>query len=307
MIATGWARVALGIILIAGLALGLAACDQADDEPVEGVHVVTTIPPFQAILEPIVGERGTVDRLVEAGDSPHTYEPRPSDLRHVEGSTVLFYGAPHLDEWAADLPAPERVALLDMVPEVFWHPLLGHHHGSRDEDESESIGVDPHFWTDPLAVKAILPAVADTLCAHDPAGCDTYAANAEAFADELDALHAELNALLDPVRSAPVLLSQPFFQYFLNRYDIELVGVVEPNPAHEPTARYIQTTVNHARDHDVRAILSLPQLRANAAEAVSESADVPIVQLDPLGGVDERRTYDELLRYNARILAETLD
>jgi ABC-type Zn uptake system ZnuABC Zn-binding protein ZnuA len=263
---------------------------------------VTTIPPFAAIVSPVVGARGSVVTLLDAGDSPHTYEPRPSDVQRVSDATALLYGAPSLDGWAADLPATRRIALLDLVPTSFQRAAVPGAHA----DSEGSSSVDPHFWTDPLAVRALLPALSDTLCALDASGCDTYRTNADSLGAVLVDLDAELRAQLNPVRATPVLIAQPFFLYFMARYGPEVEGVVEPLPANEPSPRSLQALVQTARETNAQAIFTQQQLPPRAAEAVAEGADIPVVPLDPLGGAIDRLSYSDLLRYNAVAIRDAL-
>lgn len=286
-----------------GLLMAMSACTSPADQSnpaSEKPLYLTTIPPFRAILAPVVGDRGTVEMLLDGAGSPHTYEPRPSDLRAAQASTVLFYGAPHLDGWAAELAAPARVALMDLVPDTEQLPW-------DDADHGHGTGADPHFWTDPMAVRTMLPALADTLCHLDAAGCATYRANADSFATALIALDAELKALMEPVERVPVLLSQPFFRYFMQRYGPQPVAIIEPQPAKEPTPRALQSLIRAARERKARAILVQEQLPARSAQAVAEASGVPLLRLDPIGATADRRTYGELLLYNARILHNALE
>lgn len=296
---------AIGLLLVGVLMVGAVSLVRCSEERAgaapDGPHFVTTIPPFAAILNPVVGERGRVTALLHAGDSPHTYEPRPSDVRRAETASAVFYGAPHLDAWAADLSSRRTLALLDLVPSTYRLPAVTDVHARHGED---GLSIDPHFWTDPLVVHALLPALADTLCTLDAEGCAVYTANADTFAARLEALDAEVEALVEPVRAAPVFLAQPFFQYFLHRYGPQLVGVVEPHPGNEPSPRALEALVDRARRAGVRAILTQHQLPPRAAEAVAEGAGIPIVTLDPLGSAD--RSYPELLRRNAETLNDAL-
>ena len=287
-----------GAIAVLGLVLLLAACGGGESPADEAPRFVTTIPPFEMILTPLVAGRGTVDRLLEPGASPHTYDPTPSDLRATTNATALVYGAEHLDGWAATLPASRRLSLLSLVPPSARLSFDGEGHGGGV--------VDPHFWTDPLAVKQLVPVLADTLCAMDPAGCSTYRANADSFATALAPLDAQLQALLQPVRDTPVLLAQPFFRYFLRRYGPRLVGVVEPQPGAEATPRQLHRLVEEARAVGARAILTQRSLSDRSARAVAEASRIPVVSLDPLGGTEGRRTYEALLQTNARILHDSL-
>jgi ABC-type Zn uptake system ZnuABC Zn-binding protein ZnuA len=289
------------------------------------------------IVEPVVEGRGTVVTLLDPGDSPHTHDPRPSDLRAVQGSRALLFGAPMLDGWAADLPSDRRWALLDVVPATYrrafgedglhastasdgdandeeahsgkTHDGDAHDRDAHDGDAHGEHGpgsVDPHFWTDPLAVKALLPALVDSLCAADAEGCPVYRANADSFATDLEALDARLETMLRPVRHEPVMLAQPFFHYFAARYGPAVVAVVEPQPAKEPSPRQIQRLVRRAEADRVQAVFTQHQLPPRAAEVVAESASLPIHTLDPLGGTPGRRDYDALLLHNASVILSAL-
>jgi zinc transport system substrate-binding protein len=166
--------------------------------------------------------------------------------------------------------------------------------------------VDPHFWSDPQAVMSLLPVLADTLCAIDAHGCSTFQANADSLSTALATLDTRLQSMMQPVRDTPVLLAQPFFRYFLHRYGPRLVGLVEPSPGAEPTPRQLQALVQTAETTGARFILTQRSLSARGAQAVAESAAMPLVSLDPLGGTRGRETYPELLLDNARILRDSL-
>jgi zinc transport system substrate-binding protein len=283
-------------VLLILASCGAPESPSSPDQP----HFVTTIPPFAMILRPLVDGRGTVERLLVPGASPHTYDPTPSDLRATTRGTALVYGAEHLDGWAAALPARRRLKLIDLLPSNVR--LSFDDAGAPHGDET----VDPHFWTDPLAVASLLPALADTLCTIDATGCSTYRANADSFATALAALDTRLASMTAPVRSTPVLLAQPFFRYFLHRYGPHLVGVVEPHPGAEPTPRDIHRLVERAEASGARYILSQRQLSDRAAAAVAEPSALPLIALDPLGGTEGRTTYSTLMVANARILRDSL-
>ena len=260
------------------------------------VVLLTTIAPFEAILQPLLAGRAGVEALLPIGASPHTYDPRPSDVRRAARAVALVYGADDLDGWAARLEAPAHIVLLPLVPAA----------ARLDAGDDDHHTVDPHFWTDPLAVRALLPGLVEALCRVDPPGCATYRGNAVEVRDGLGRLHQEVETLVAPVRGAPVLLSHPFFRYFLSRYGLYLVGVVEPSPGKEPSPRALQRLVRTAGRAGVAAILTQSQLPDRSAAAVAEAAGIPMVQLDPIGGSAAHGSYRELILHNARLLREEL-
>ncbi len=264
---------------------------------------VTTIHPFKEILHSIADGRATVHELLPPGASPHTYEMRPSDMRKVEGATALIFGAPNLDSWALNLQSKQSIELVELIPESFRIHFKGHahHHG---EEHGHKSDIDPHFWTDPLTVQALLPNLVQKLISIDPEGAENYQGNANRFSAHLDSVHLKIQELLAPIKTRTVMLSHPFFQYFLQRYNFDTVDIIEKSPGNEPTPREVKKLIDRVRSNHVSVICTHPQLSDRAAEIIAESSGAKIVELDPLGGVKNRLTYDDILLYNSRKLAE---
>ena len=273
---------------------------------------VTTIHPFKEIIKAVVGERAEVYGMLPPGASPHTYELRPSDIRKVEAATGLIIGGKNLDDWALKFKSTHKIELINLVLKNFLIHI-GNDKNVNDENspiEEQSHhhahGVDPHFWTDPLTVKAILPALTDSLCALDPAGCEIYQQNSKVFAQRLDSLHAKMNELFTSMVGKSVMLSHPFFQYFLKRYGFHVAGMIEKIPGREPSPKDIKEIIQQVNREKVQAIFTHPQLPDRASKLVAEATGIKVYELDPLGGVAGRQTYDELLMYNAKIVFEAL-
>lgn len=264
---------------------------------------VTTIHPFQQILQEVVGARGTVEAIVPPGASPHTYELRPSNLRNAANALALFYGAEDLDAWATRIPVANRIELLALVPDSLKLELSSEH---AHEDHAHHTGIDPHFWPDPVVVKALLPGLVNQLNRLDPAGANLYTKNAAIFAGKLDELQHEIAQQLAGVRGKTVMLSHPFFSYFFYRFQIRLSDEIEKIPGKEPTPRELKMLIDAVHQNQIKAIFYHSQLPDLAARLVAESSGIPLIELDPLGGRPGRVSYFELLRYNAQIVLEAL-
>lgn len=269
--------------LMAGLLFGCAGDVERPPD------AVATIRPIGAIVEPVLGSEVRV--LLSPGASPHTYDPRPSDVRAAGSAAVLFYGAAELDGWAARLDAPARMALLPMVPESLLVRAGTEH-------------ADPHFWMDPLTVRALLPALTDSLCSLAAERCDAYRLGGSTFSRQLSEVHDSVATLMRDAAGSSVLLAHPFLSYFARRYDLEVAGVVEEIPGSEPTPRDMMRMVAEAEQANAMAIFTLPQHPSRAAEAVSEATGLPLVELDPIGG--GANGYADLLYFNAARIRNAL-
>ena len=276
---------------------GLTGCGAPTSD--EAAYIAT-IPPVAAILNELIRGRSTVSVLVPPGASPHTYSLRPSDARQVSAAAAVFFVDGDLDGWAASFGEARQISLFAMVPPEFR--IAGDHR--RHSDSGEEF--DPHFWPDPLAVRAIIPRLVKELAALDPEGAAIFEENGEIFGEALERLDAEIRDALKGAVPASVVVFHPSWNYYLKRYGISVAAAIEPMPGHEPTPRHIQQIAELIERGNVRAVLTEPQLPRRAAEVVAENSDVKIVEIDPIGGVEGRKTYAELLRYNTRALEEAL-
>lgn len=263
------------------------------------------------ILSALCEGRADVRTLVGGATSPHTYEPLPSDARGAADALSMFFVADDLDGWAAQLPATRRYALIEALPTALLLPgelesalheyqddaAHEHHHGTHD----------PHVWSDPTMVAAMLPRLVEELSACDPGGAEIYASNAAAFAARLKALDLALAEALAPVRGRPVILMHLSMQYFLHRYGLQVAAVLEPSPGKEASPRYLQQVITTVRSSGAKLVFSEPQLPRRPAEVVAQAAGVGLGELDPYGGLAGRETYEALLRYNAAALRSALE
>jgi len=308
---------ALAATAAAALLLARGEGAAAVAAPGEGTRLAfaATIAPVAAIVREVAGRRAEVRTLLPPGVSPHTYEPKPSDLRAASAARAVFYAQDALDGWAVDLPQLARIELFSFVPPQLRLAMPeGHAHGHRHasgvhshaEGTEAGAGADGHFWTSPLTVRAVLPELAETLSRLDPAGAAEYRTNARRFDAELRALHRELSALLQPYAGEHLLLLHPSLQYFLRDYGLELAAAVEPAPGKEPSPRYVVELVKLVRRLKVKAVFAEPQLPPRIVRVLAEETGLPVYELDPLGGIPGRRTYSELLRYNAHTVARAL-
>jgi zinc transport system substrate-binding protein len=299
--------------LLAMLATPQHSAFAADHATVRsGIHYGATIQPLAAILTEMTRGRGEVMRLLSPGSSPHTFDPRPSDAVMMERAKALFYAGPGLDkEWIDRMPATLKIEMLKLVPAEYLQPMNAHDHGHGHGQEANrhrhgEEKFDPHFWTDPLTVKAMLPALREELSRLDPEGQPVYQRNEARFAAELVELHHRTAAILEPVKGRAVLLFHPSFQYLLNRYGLEMAGTIEPFPGREPSPKALHELIKKVKRLGIGAVFTEPQLSRRPAQVIAEAAGLELYELDPIGGGEGRATYEELILYNAHTLATAL-
>ncbi|MFA6571490.1 MAG: metal ABC transporter substrate-binding protein [Bacteroidota bacterium] len=273
---------------------------------------ITTGFPIYSILIELAGNVADIEYLVPGGASPHTYQPKPSDASKTQSATAFFYVSPMLDGWAANFPSNHKYCIMDILPEVFhqYFSEMEHNH-SDNANHSESHKnsgqvTDPHFWTDPLTVQALLPALTETLCLLDPLNKSEYISNAQIFDKRLQLIHWQIENKLLSAKGKPVFLFHPSFLYMIHRYGLNFAGVIEIDPGVEPSSKHAYELVNNIKSTGAKVIFSEPQLPLGPAKTIAETAKVKLSLLDPSGGVPGRMNYFELLMFNVSQLEQAL-
>ena len=136
---------------------------------------------------------------------------------------------------------------------------------------------NPHFWLDPsLVATRYVPAIAAALTTLDPAGGATYAANAAAYTQQLEALDAANKAKIEkiPAANRKLVTFHDAFPYFAAHYGFELVGVILPNVGQEPSASQLAALVAKVKAANVKAVFSEAQFSPELAHTLAQEAGI---------------------------------
>jgi ABC-type Zn uptake system ZnuABC Zn-binding protein ZnuA len=301
--------------LVAAALLALAAalssgCGSPSSASSGALDVVASTSFLADIAQNVAGDRFQVAALVPRGTDPHTFEPTPSDLKAVAGADlVVVNGAglegsllTTLENAVGDTPVVDASAGLTTRAPKPGEPALA------------AGETDPHFWLDPELVKTYVRNIQAAYSKADPAGAATYAANAKAYDERLDALDAWIKAQLAlvPAADRELVMDHASHGYFADRYGFTIVGTVIPSAAtgESPTARQLSDLVATIRETGARAIFVEAGENPQLAEQIGAETGATVVTdlLDhSLTAADgPAPTYIDMMRYDTRRIVEAL-
>jgi zinc/manganese transport system substrate-binding protein len=292
----------------------LAACATASGPnteaalPSEVVHVVATTTVLGDIASIIAGDEMTVEVLMPRGTDPHDFQPSSQQVASINDADLVIANGLGLEEGLTDVleaADADGVNVLEVGPLVDPIPFS---EGGPDE-----LGDDPHFWNDPLRAATAAEVVAAALSEIDPT--TNWATRASAYAGELRALGAEIEAMLEPIPEGnrKLVTNHDAFGYFAHRYGFEVVGVVIPGGSTlaQPSSAELAALVEVMEEEDVRVIFAEtiePTVLADAV-AAELGEDVEVVELytDSLGPPGSgAETLIDMLRLDAERIAAAL-
>jgi zinc/manganese transport system substrate-binding protein len=184
-------------------------------------------------------------------------------------------------------------------------------------DEGDEHGLDPHFWHDPVRTAAVVRALGEALADQDPPRRRCYVDEARSYAQQLDALDAEIAATLDAVPDDRRLLvtSHDSFRYLADRYDFAVVGSVIPSVSSlaEASAGDLGELARLIEDEGVPAIFTDPAESDVLAQRLADETDTDVEvvplhsdSLDDAALPEGADAYETLLRQNAQAIAGAL-
>lgn len=280
----------------------------SDASSQERIGVVVSIYPLKDIVEQIGGERVGVDYMIPPGASPHTFEPKPSDIKRLDRANLLFLIGGGLEFWADKI-----VSALNKKPRVIvlskGLPLLKekHSHGARDRYDKKEF-FDPHIWLDPIMVMSMVDRIRDAIVDSDPSNRTYYTQRAERFKDEIMKLHLRIEETAKRFRIREFVTFHSAWNYFAKRYGLRIIGIIEESPGKEASPAHIAKIVKEIRKTKAKVVFAEPQFNPKAAEVIAKETGAEVFILDPIGGPDikGRASYIELMNHNLSVLASAL-
>ncbi len=286
-----------GVLFVAWMA-ALAGCGAATPAASSGkMLVAASIPPIADMVRQVGGERVEVLTMVPPGASPHTYEPTPEQMRRLAGARILFLNGVGLEFWA------------DKAVQAVGNPHLQVvvlSQGMEILQSGPHATGNPHLWLSPQRAMKYVARIRDALIAADPAHEALYRANARAYLAQLQQLDAEIRKAVAGFRSREMVTFHASWVYFIHDYGLHQAAVLEATPGQEPSAAEVAKIVEIIKATGAPAVFAEPQFSPRAAQVIAQEAGVPVLTLDPLGGLPPRETYIKLMRWNLQQLRKGL-
>lgn len=281
--------------------------------------VFVTIAPQKYFVDKVSGGKAAVSVMVEPGANPHAYEPKPRQMAELGRASVYFTIGDAFDRtWLERIVgASPGMTVVHTAEDIEKMPMAEHHHEGEEHGHAEEHakgpdgdaehageghdGLDPHIWLDPALVKIQVGHIRDGLSKADPAGAQDYAANAEAFMQEIDRLDADIRSTLDvlPEDRRTFLVFHPSWGYFARAYGLKQVPIEVEGK--EPSPKDMARIIAEGREEGAKVVFVQPQFSEKSASVIAKQIGATVVRLDPLA-----EDWSGNLRSAARAFADAL-
>jgi len=260
-------------LAVALVVMGLSGCSA--NPPSAGqssqIPISVSIEPQKYFVEKIGGDNVAVNVMISPGVDPHTYEPKPEQLKQLSKTQAYFtVGVSLEDAWKDRLQSVNpKMLVVDTSKGVEKLPL--------EEHEHEHGSLDPHIWLSPKRVKLQAETIYQTLVQIDPQNQAKYQANLEGFVQEIKTLDQDIQENLKNVKSRKFIVFHPEWGYFAKDYGLEMVSIeVEGN---EPSASELAALIKSAKAEKIKVIFAQPEFSTKSSETIAKEIDGQVMTI----------------------------
>ena len=277
----------------------------------EKLNVVASFSILGDFVRQIGGERIQMHTLVGENSDAHVYQPTPADARTIARSSLVVVNGFGFEGWIDRLIKSSgyrgKVLVASAGVDTLKRPHTkahGHHdHGSE---------ADPHAWQDLANALRYVDNIAKALSEADPAGKDTYQANATRYKQEITTLDNEVRKTFStlPPDRRKVVTSHDAFGYFSRAYGVFFISPIGVNTDAEPSAAEVGRIIQQIRREKIPAVFmeNISNLRMLERIRLESGARIGGTlysdSLSQVGG--PAQTYLDMMRHNTKTLFSAL-
>jgi len=279
-------RSLINLAVLSGLLALLGGCGRnrpAQPAPGGKRTIVATYAILGAVVKDLAGGTFNVTSAIPNGLDVHEWEPSAKDIEALTHADLVVENGLGLEGGmgkALDQARRAGVAVFTASDHITVR-RVGAGEGIPGDDPDQQLGAeDPHLWTDPLAVKAVVDALAADLKQRFGTDLSARAADLDRRLDALDAeIKAKVGAL--PARRRKLVTGHESLGYFAQRYGFKLVGAVIPSltTEAESSAAGLAALKTQIRANQVSVVFTELGTPQRTVDALAREARVKAVSL----------------------------
>lgn len=237
------------------------------------LNVAVSIAPEEFVVEKIGKDLVDITTIVKPGNSPHTYEPKPSQMRDLSKAKLYFaIGVEFENAWLdkfKDLNKNLKIIRADK--NITKYPI---------SNEKTQKHLDPHIWLDPINLKQIAKNIYEALSAEDMANSKKYEINYQSFLKELDTLNTQVKTKLAPLKNRKFLVFHPSWGYYAKRYNLEQIPIEVGGK--EPKPKDLIKIIKTAKKNNIKVIIAQPEFSTKSANIIANEIGGVVVKISPV-------------------------
>jgi zinc/manganese transport system substrate-binding protein len=263
-----------------------------------GVKVVATTQDLASLAQAVGGTDVDVSFIARGDSDPHFVDAKPSYMVKLASADLVIAVGMELEiGWLPSLLTGARNPKIQPGTPGYLDASTGilaidKPTGTVDRSRGDLHPQgNPHYWLDPEAGRSVARSIAARLSSLDAPHASAYQANLAAFESKLTEKEKAWNAAMAPLKGSAVVGYHSTFNYLCARYQLNVIGFVEPKPGIPPTPSHTLELAATAKEAGAKFVFVEPYHDARDAGPIATAAGAKVLVLPTsvgsLDGVDD--------------------
>jgi len=278
------------------------------------LNVVATTEDLASIAREVGGDHISIEAIARGYQDPHFVEAKPSFILKLQKADLLIVVGLELEiGWLPPLITQSRNGKIQPGGD-------GYLDASREVEKLEiptgqitramgdvhPLG-NPHYWLDPENGKRLAKEIADKLSALRPNDRPFFQQQLATFTARLDEGEKRWLAMMAPYKGTKVVTYHRSFPNFAKRFNLDIVGYVEPRPGIPPTPQHTLDLINEMKRQNIKIVMVEPYFDLKTPNAIGRETGAEVLVMPPsVGGVKEVTDYFKLFDYDINLLINAI-
>jgi len=245
------------------------------------INTVVSILPQKTFLKAIGGDHVNITVMVKPGSSPHTYEPKPSQMIDISKADIyLSIDVEFEKTWLPKFTNQNKnMQVFDVSKSITKKSISRHSHSKQPNKHKESL--DPHIWTNTSNVKIIAKNILDALILVDKDNKNYYTNNYNNFIKKINKTKQTILTILKDIKpNSKFMVFHPAWQYFANEFN--LVQMAIEIDGKSPKPKELIYILKEAKEENIKAIFTAPEFSTKTAKLLAKQLNIKVIPVSPL-------------------------
>ena len=245
------------------------------------LNVVTSVSPITNIIKNVGGNRIDLTGLVPEGVNSHTFELVPSNVVKVNNADLVIIDGLGLETNIEDVAQEARnqnpqLQILKLGDNTIA-PAQWVFDFSFPKEEGDP---NPHLWLNVAYAVKFANLTRDKLIEMDPQNAQYYSDNTDRYISLLKKLDGGIMQAVQtvPSESRKLLTYHDSWAYFAPRYNMTVIGAVQPSDFGEPTPQEVARLIDQIRSERVPVIFASEVFPTEIVDQIAKEGNVEVVE-----------------------------
>jgi len=242
------------------------------------INTVVSIQPLVTFVNEIAKDNAQITLMIKPGKSPHTYEPKPSQMVSIANAKLYFAIGVEFDKiWTKRFKNQNKSLKIIHLDEGIKKIHMQNH----NEHDHNHQNYDPHIWLSPKNVKVIAKKIYTAFVDIDSKNKNFYKENLVKFLTKIDITDSNIKNILKNVKKgSKFMVFHPSWGYFAKEYGLVQVPVEVEGKSIKP--KTLIKIIEIAKKEKIKSIIVQPEFSNKVAKMLAKELNIKVVKISPL-------------------------